>query len=91
MFYNIFYGLLLFAGGVGILKYRKIIHEWTGSWGWAEHYIGRGGTIVALCLIACAMMGFGVATLFGKVDFGNRSLGDKTNSETNTPIPSTNQ
>ena len=71
MIANIFYGLLLFGGGVAILKYRKIIYEWTGGWGWAEHYLGRGGTVTALCLIALAMMGFGVATLFGKVNLSN--------------------
>ena len=68
MFIRIFYGLLLIAGGVLILKYRKIVYEWTGSWYWAEKYLGRGGTIVALCLIAMAMMGFGTAYMFGTFD-----------------------
>lgn len=71
MIANIFYGLLLFGLGVATLKYRKAIYEWTGGWWWAEHYLGRGGTVTALCLIALGMMGFGVATLFGKVNLSN--------------------
>lgn len=54
---NIFYGLLLMIGGAAILKYRKTVHDWTGGWGWAEHYLGRGGTYTAICLIACLMIG----------------------------------
>ncbi len=74
MLANILYGILLFAGGALILRYRKVVHSWTGGWGWAEHYLGRGGTFTALCLIACLMMGFGVAMLFGKVDLSRKNI-----------------
>ncbi|MDD2745707.1 MAG: hypothetical protein PHU93_04175 [Candidatus Gracilibacteria bacterium] len=70
MIANIFYGLLLTAGGIAILKYRKTVHDWTGGWGWAEHYLGRGGTMLVLCLIACLMIGLGVVKFFGKLDLG---------------------
>ena len=74
MLANIFFGLLLMSGGIAILKYRKVIHDWTGGWGWAEHYLGRGGTMSALCLLACFMIGLGVVKFFGKIDFG---IGEK--------------
>lgn len=58
--------------GFLVLKYRKQVYDWTGTWYWAEKYLGRGGTITALILIALAMIVFGIATMFGQVDLTNR-------------------
>jgi hypothetical protein len=74
MFSSIIYGLMLASAGVAILKYRKIVHDWTGGWGWAEHYLGRGGTYTAICLMACGMIILGVATFFGKIDWSQRAI-----------------
>jgi hypothetical protein len=41
MFIKIIYSLIFIALGVLVLKYRKKVHDWTGNFAWAEHYIGR--------------------------------------------------
>jgi len=39
IFVKIFYGILLFTTGLVIIKYRKIVYEWTGKFIWAEKYL----------------------------------------------------
>lgn len=58
MFIKLFYFLVFTSLGVTILKYRKKVFEWTGQWYWAEKYLGRGGTIVAITLIGMGMVFF---------------------------------
>jgi hypothetical protein len=65
---KLFFGLLLMAAGVGLLKYRKIIHDWTGNFVWAERYLGSGGTVAFLSLIGMLLIGIGVAYPFGVLD-----------------------
>jgi hypothetical protein len=36
---KIFYGILLFIAGVALIKYRKLVHSWTGNFVWAERYL----------------------------------------------------
>jgi len=57
-------GIFLFVAGGAIIKYRKIVHEWTGNFFWAEHYLGRGGTFFVLIMIGLGLMIWGVSFPF---------------------------
>jgi len=50
MFERIILSIFLFAIWFAILKYRKVVHGWTGNWVWAERYLWRWGTYTALIL-----------------------------------------
>ena len=64
IFIKIFYGILLFATGLVIIKYRKIVYEWTGKFAWAERYLWSWGTVVVLTLIGLLLMFLGVTFPF---------------------------
>lgn len=49
-FLKIFYWILFILAGMGIIKYRKVVHSWTGAFAWAEHYLWYGGTYLVLIL-----------------------------------------
>jgi hypothetical protein len=36
---DLFYSLLFIGSGVLILKYRRTVKSWTGSFVWAEQYL----------------------------------------------------
>ncbi|MCD5385035.1 hypothetical protein LRZ95_00020 [Candidatus Gracilibacteria bacterium] len=76
---KIIYGILLIAGGLGMIKYRKVIKSWTGNFYWAEHYIGRGGTYLIIILIGLAMIFMGAMYPFGGMD----NFFNKTNQQIN--------
>ncbi|MDD4530153.1 MAG: hypothetical protein PHO80_01205 [Candidatus Gracilibacteria bacterium] len=74
--------LLLFVGGV-ILKYRKQVKDWTGSFMWAERYLGMGGTNVIIILLGLALIFLGSITPFGGLDailYGNIQIEDPGNA-----------
>ncbi len=48
---DIIYAILFIWCGIAILKYRRVVKSWTGSFVWAEQYLGRGGTYFILILI----------------------------------------
>jgi len=68
MLSKILYGILFFGVGVAILKYRRIVYEWTGRWGWAEKYLGSGGTITALTLLGLGLIALSIAYPLGAFD-----------------------
>jgi hypothetical protein len=61
---KIFYSILFILMWVWILKYRKTVKEWTGSFYWAEKYIGRWGTYLVIIAMALGSMFYGVYYLF---------------------------
>ncbi|MDD2907308.1 MAG: hypothetical protein PHH98_01575 [Candidatus Gracilibacteria bacterium] len=62
---KLFYSIFFIAIGAGIIKYRKQVHGWTGNFVWAEQYLGRGGTYIALLFIGLACIFYGVIYPFG--------------------------
>jgi hypothetical protein len=46
------------------MRYRYVIYEFTGEWGWASQYLGGNGTITAIVLIGMILIGVGVAYPF---------------------------
>ncbi len=40
--------LVFLLGGFALLKYTRQVKNFTGSWGWAERYLGGGGTYSAI-------------------------------------------
>ncbi len=56
MIIKLIYAILLIWWGATIIKYRKIVKSWTWNFVWAEQYIWRGGTYIAIILIWLAMI-----------------------------------
>ena len=72
MFVKILYFVLFVSTGVVVLKYRKVLFEWTGRWGWAEKYLGNGGTVTAITFIGLGLIFAGVAYPMGAFDDLNK-------------------
>jgi hypothetical protein len=45
---------------MSLIKYRKIVHGWTGNFVWAEQYLGYGGTYLVLILVGLGSIFYGV-------------------------------
>jgi hypothetical protein len=64
--------LILAGTGYALIRYRFQIHNFVGSWGWAENYLG--GTVNAIVLTGAGLIFVGfcypfwVFDDFGKVD-----------------------
>lgn len=69
-----FYGLVFFAIGVALIKYRKNVYEWTGRFAWAERYLGNGGTVLVIVLAGCLLIFLSIAYPTGAIDPGRRDL-----------------
>ena len=65
---KIFYALTGIAMGLGILKYRKIVYNWTGRFYWAEKYLGSGGTVFVISLLGLGLVFCSVVYPFGFFD-----------------------
>jgi uncharacterized membrane protein SpoIIM required for sporulation len=61
---NILLGLIIIASGVGILRFRYQIYQFTGDWDWAIKYLWGNGTVVAIVLIWMLLIGAGTAYPF---------------------------
>lgn len=61
---KIFYALIGIALGYSILKYRKVIYDWTGRFYWAEKYLGSGGTVFIISLTGLGLIFCSVAYPF---------------------------
>ncbi len=53
--------------GILILYYRVQIKDFIGDIGWAEHYLGAGGTWTALALIGFVLFVGSMLWMFGVV------------------------
>lgn len=64
--------ILVFIIGTGIsyalINFRKQIHDFTGDFGFAEKYLGIGGTITFFILLAILVFVITVMYLFGTLD-----------------------
>ena len=56
MTFRILVGLIGIPLGFLLLKYREKVKDWTGNIGWAEQYLGTGGTWSVLILIGVLMI-----------------------------------
>ena len=66
--------------GIGLsyvlIRYRKHIIDFTGTWGWAERYLGCGGSYTAVVFIAIALFFFSINFIAGGFDdFGSGGVG----------------
>lgn len=53
IFVELFYSLLLIWMWYLLLRYRRVVKSWTGSFIWAEKYLWHGGTYLVLILLWC--------------------------------------
>jgi len=51
-----------------LVKYRRSIIHFTGKWGWAEKYLGIGGSYSAVVIVAIIVFLLALSKLFGKID-----------------------
>ncbi len=60
---------LLASGGLTFLmiKWRKQIIEFTGKWGWAERFLGMGGSYTAVVLIAMILFVIVLLSVTGQI------------------------
>jgi hypothetical protein len=63
---RLFYSLLIFAAGLGLVVYRERIQLFTGSFAFAEKYLGSTFNFYLLFGIGMMMMSF--LYLFGTFD-----------------------
>jgi len=60
--------LLIFGLGLLLVMYREKVQRFTGSFAFAEKYLGAGGTYNFYLLLGIATMFFSFAYLFGTFD-----------------------
>lgn len=64
---NIVYGILGILIAYLLLRYRGKVYDFTGPWGFAERYLGAGGTSTAMVLLAIIIFLISVTTMTGKM------------------------
>lgn len=57
-------GLLGIIAGITILKYRKRVKDLLGNIGWAEKYLGMGGTHTIIVLAGFLTIVFSILYMF---------------------------
>jgi len=60
--------LLLFATGLALIRYRERVQSFTGSIGFAEKYLGPGGTYSFYLLLGIATCVGSILYLTGTLD-----------------------
>ena len=63
-----FKGLLAIVGSFALIKYRERIIGAMGKFGWAETYLGPGGSYRVVVIAAILLFFWGVATVTGTTD-----------------------
>jgi len=61
---NVVYFILALAGGLASIQYRKRIVDFTGHLGWAEQYLGAGGSHNVWLIIGLGLIAFSFYALF---------------------------
>lgn len=72
---KVFWGLLGLYISFLMIRYREKIVNFTGKIGWAETYLGRGGTYNAMILIAIIFFFWSILYMTGNLDFIFGGLG----------------
>ncbi len=75
MFVRIITSLLMMITGAALMKYRKEVYDFTGPFGWAEKYMGTGGTSTAIVLIGFGLVIISILYLFGYFELGAPASG----------------
>ncbi len=65
---RLFYALIIFFLGLGLVKYRERVQSFTGTIGFAEQYLGVGGTFTFYILVGIGAMFFSILYLTGTFD-----------------------
>ena len=64
-----FYGIILVATAIAIIKYAYQIGRFTGSLDWAERILGTGGTYLAIKLIGVIIIIVSIMYMAGTFSF----------------------
>ncbi len=65
---NIFWGIVGIVLAFYLVKYRRYIVDFTGAWGWAERFLGRGSSPTALVLCALFLFFLSLSLMTGHLD-----------------------
>lgn len=66
---KILLGLIGILLSYAMVRYRKNIVDFTGKFGWAERYLGAGGTYNAMILFALGIFLFSILYMTGNIDY----------------------
>lgn len=73
---NIFWMLVGIGLSYILIRYRKQIIDFTGTWGWAERYLGSGGSYTAVVFMAIGLFFLSITLATGGFDdFGSGGVG----------------
>ena len=72
---KIFLGLMGILLSYVMVRYREQVVNWVGKIGWAERYLGMGGTYNAMILFAIGLFLFSILYMTGNIDFIFGGLG----------------
>lgn len=76
MLSNIIWGIIGILLAFAMVRWRKQIIQFTGSWGWAERFLGPGGSYSGVVLVAIILFIFSLLKLAGKLSsVVNNSIG----------------
>jgi len=80
--------LMGLGSGILILRYSRQVTQFTGKFGWAEQYLGHGGTHTAIRLFGALLVFVFILYPFG---YWNRWLdhGNASPAETEASAPAT--
>ncbi len=70
-----FKGLLAIVASFLLIKYRERIVGMTGKFGWAEKFLGMGGTYRFFIILGVVTFLWGVASITGTTDVLLKPLG----------------
>jgi len=65
---NILWGIVGTLLSFALVKYRRYIVDFTGPWGWAERFLGRGSSPTALVLMAIFLFFLSISLMTGHLD-----------------------
>ncbi len=87
---KIIYWIIFAICWIAIIKYRKIVYEWTGKFNWAEKYIWSWWTVIVIILIWLVLIFVSVAYPLWYIDFKPNQKIQNINTETQNQIKNIN-
>lgn len=74
---TIFWGLIGILAAAAMIYYRRQIIEFTGTWGWAEKYLGAGQSQSACIFLAIIIFFISLSIMTGAFDGAAESTAEK--------------
>lgn len=66
---KIIYLLIGLPAGLALIKYRERVYQWTGPIGFAEKYLGNGGTFTLIVIVGSIMVLLSISYFLGAHEY----------------------